>query len=81
MARCVEDPSMLGDNMPVGFGSRDIIDDELTEKGEGRRWDDHGPERSGKEWKRDGFASTLIRMVTVLPEGKTLWGSVSESGD
>ena len=73
MARCVENPSELGDIMPVGFGSRDIIDDKLTEEGEGRGWDDHRPEWAGKEEKRDGFASTL-RMVSVLPEGNPLGG-------
>ena len=42
MARCVEDPSKLGDILPVGFG--DIVDDELAEEGNGRRWNDHSME-------------------------------------
>ena len=53
VARCVEDPSKLGDIMPVGFG--DDLDDELAEEGEGRRWDDHGPPWVGREGKKDGF--------------------------
>ena len=38
VARCVEDPTKLGDIMPVGFGDEMQIDDELAEEGEGRRW-------------------------------------------
>ena len=43
------------------------MDDELAEEGEGRRWNDHGPEWVGKEGKKDGFVSTLPRMVSILP--------------
>ena len=45
MARCVEDPSSLGDILAMGFGDvgGGIVDDELAEEGEGRRWNDHGP--------------------------------------
>ena len=46
----------------------------LAEEGEGRRWDDHGPQWDGKEEKKDGFVSTLTRMVSILLEGKPLWG-------
>lgn len=44
------------------------------EEGEGRRWNDHGSEWVGREGKKDGFVSTLMRMVSMLPEGKPLWG-------
>ena len=74
MARQVEDPSKLGDIMPVGFGDEGMLDDELAQEGEGRRWDDHDPEWVAKEGKKDGFVSTLTRMVSILPEGKPLWG-------
>ena len=33
----------------------------------------HGVEWVGKEGKKDGFVSTLTRMVSVLPEGKPLF--------
>ena len=48
--------------------------DELAEEGEGRRWSDHGPQWVNTEGKKDGFVSTLTRMVSILPEGKPLWG-------
>ena len=51
-----------------------MVDDELTEEGDGRRWDDHGPQWVGKEGKKDGSVSTLTRAVSILPEGKPLWG-------
>ena len=60
--------------MPVGFGDERMLDDELAEEGDGRRWDDHGPQWVAKEGKKDGFVSTLTRMVSILPEGKLLWG-------
>ena len=65
VARGVEDPSKLGDMMPVGFGDGGggFFDDELAEEGEGRGWDDHGPQWVMKERKKDGFVSTLTRMV------------------
>ena len=72
VARCVED-SELGNIMPVGFGDNRMIDDEMTE--EGRVWNDHGPQWVGREGKKDGFVSTLTRMVSFLPEaplGRTL---------
>ena len=50
-----------------------MIDDELTEE-DCRMWNDHCPQWVGKEGKRDGFVSTLTRMVSVLPEGKPFWG-------
>ena len=71
VARQVEDPSKLGDMLPVGFG--EDVDDELAE-GEGRRWNDHGAQWVAKEGKKDGFVSTLTRMVSILPEGKPLFG-------
>ena len=37
VARQVEDPSKIGDMLPVGFGDDVILDDELAEEGEGRR--------------------------------------------
>ena len=52
VARCVEDPSKLGDIMPVGFGDTRMIIDEFAEEGEGRRWDNHGPQWVAKEGKR-----------------------------
>ena len=81
VARQVEDPSNLGDIMPVGFGDERMLDDELAEEGDDRRWDDHGPQWVAKEGKKDGFVSTLTRMVSILPEGKPLWGgAMPESG-
>lgn len=74
VARCVEGPTKLGDIMPVGFGDEMRIDDELTEEGGGRRWDDHSPQWVGKQRKKGGFVSTLTQMVSILPEGKPLWG-------
>ena len=50
-----------------------MIDDELTEEDDSM-WNDHGPQWVRKEGKRNGFVSTLTRMVSVLPEGKPLWG-------
>ena len=53
VARCVEDPSRLGDIMPVGFGDDRVVDDELAKEGDGRRWNDHGPQwvcREGKKY-------------------------------
>ena len=44
VARCVEGPSKLGDMMAVGFGDEGMSEDELAEEGEGRRWNDHGPQ-------------------------------------
>ena len=38
VARCEEDPYRLGDMMPVGFGEGRMMDDELGEEGDGRRW-------------------------------------------
>ena len=70
VARCMEDPSKLGDIMPVGFRDESMMDDELTEEGDGRRWDDHGPQWVGQ---KDGFVSTLTRMTSVLPEGKPVF--------
>ena len=49
MAGCVEDPTKLGEIMPV-FGDDRFIDDDLTEE-DGRRWNDHGPQWVGKEGK------------------------------
>ena len=74
VARSVEDPSKLGDIMPVGFGDNSMLDDELAEEGGRRRWDYHGPQWVNKEGKKDGFVSTLTRAVSLLPEGKPLWG-------
>ena len=51
--------------MSVGF------EDELAEEGEGRRWNDHGPQ--WVDGKKDGFVSTLTRAVSILPEGKPRW--------
>ena len=70
----VKDPSKLGDIMPVGFGNETVLDDEITEDGEGRNYNNHGPQWVGKEGKKDGFVSTLARMTSVLPEGKPLCG-------
>ena len=76
VARCVGDPAKFSDMLPVGFGDagRGVINDELAEKGEGRRWVDHGPQRVNTEGQKDGFVSTLTRAVSILPEGKPLWG-------
>ena len=75
VAQCVEDPTKLGGMLPVGFEDvgGGVVDDELAEEGDGRRWDDHGPQWVTKEGKKDGPASTLTRMVSILPEGKPLW--------
>ena len=54
VARQVEDPSKLGDIMPVGFGDERVLDCELAEEGDGRRWDDHGPQWVNREGKRAG---------------------------
>ena len=37
--------------MPMGFGDAEVIDDELTEEEEGRRWENHGPQWVGREEK------------------------------
>ena len=57
------------------------LDDELAEEGYGGKWDDHGPQWVNREGKKDGFVSTLTRMVSILPEGKPLWRVVPESRD
>ena len=74
--RVVEDPLKLGAILLVGFGDAGgrFIDDELTEEGGGWRWDDHSPQWFATERKNDGFVSTLTRIVSILPEGKLLWG-------
>ena len=74
VARQVEDPSKLGDILLMGFGDDAMLDDELVEEGVGRTWNDHGPQWVAKEGKRDGFVSTLTRMVSILLEGKPLFG-------
>ena len=74
VAQCVEDSSKLADIMPWGFGDERMQDDERAEEGEGRRWNDHGPEWVNKEGKENGYVSTLTRAVSVLPEGEPLWG-------
>ena len=56
VARSVEDPSKLGDIMPVGFG--DNLDDELAEQGEGTRWNDHGPQWVGREGSKTALSQT-----------------------
>ena len=76
VAQQVEDPSKLGDILLVGFGDDAMLDDELAEEREGRRWNDHGPQWVAKEGKKDGFVSTLTRMVSILPEGKPLFGGL-----
>ena len=78
VARQVEDPSKVGNLLPVGFGDAGggVIDDELAEGGDGKRWDVHGLQWVAKEGKKDGFVSTLTRMVSILPEGKPLWGGL-----
>ena len=73
VARQVEDPSKLGDMLPVGFGGDAMLDDELAEEGDGRTWNNHGPQWVAKEGKKDGFVSTLTRMVSILLEGKPLF--------
>ena len=76
VARQVENPTKLGDLLPVGFGDigGGVVDDELAEEREGRKWNDHGPQWVAKEGKKDGFVSTLTWMVSILPEGKPLFG-------
>ena len=74
VVRQVEDPSKIGDMLPVGFSDDAMLDDKLTEEGEGRRWNDHGLQWVAKEGKKDGFVSTLTRIVSTLPEGKPLFG-------
>ena len=53
------------------------MDDELAEEGDGRRWDDHGPKWVAKEGKKDGFVSTLTRMVKHPARGETTLGGGS----
>ena len=36
VARQVEDPTKLGDMLPVGFGDNNMLDDELAEEGDSR---------------------------------------------
>ena len=45
--------------MPVGLIDEPILVDEYSEEGEGRKWNDHGSEFVGWEWKKDGVVSTL----------------------
>ena len=62
VARSVEDPSKLGDMMPVGFGDAgggSLVEEEKVEGG-----------MVNTEGKKDGFVSTLTRMVSILPERK-----------
>ena len=75
VVRQVEDPTKLGDLLPVGFGDvgEGAVDDELAEEGEGRKWNDHGPQWVAKEGKKNRFVSTLTQMVSILPEGKPLF--------
>ena len=70
----VQNETEFGDILPVGFGDNAMLDDELAEEGDGRAWNDHGPQWVAKEGKKDGFVSTLTRMVSILPEGKPLFG-------
>lgn len=67
-----EHPPELADILPVGFGDEKVIDDEMTEEGEGMRWNDHGLRWVRKQRKDDRFVFTLTRMVSNLPEGKPL---------
>ena len=48
VARQVEDPSKLGDIMPVGFGDEGMIDDELAEEEGGRTTALSGSQRRGR---------------------------------
>ena len=73
VAWCIEDLSKLGDILPLGFGEEGRREDELMEE-DGRAWTDHGPQWVGREGKKDGFTSTLSLMVSILPEGKPLYG-------
>ena len=54
VARCVEDPTKLGDMLPVGFG-------------------DAGGVLSMTNFNTAG-KKDLTRAVSILPEGKPLWG-------
>ena len=64
----------LGDMLPVRIGDvGGVVEDELAEKGDDRMWDNHGPQWIMKEREKDGFVSTLTRIVSILPEGKPLW--------
>ena len=62
----------------MGFGDERMLDDELAKEGGGKRWDDHGPQWVNKEGKKDGFMSTLTRAVSILPEGKPIWGGICQ---
>ena len=79
----MEDPTKLGDLLPVGFGDvgGGVVDDELAEEGEGRKWNDHGPQWVAKEGKKDRFMSTLTRMVSILLEGKPLFGGLCQKAE
>ena len=48
VARCV-DPSKVGEIWSVTLGSDGMLDDELSEEGGGRAWNDHGPQWVAKE--------------------------------
>ena len=56
-----------------------MINNELAEEGEGRRWNDHGLQLV--DGKKDGFVSTLTRAVSILPEGKPLWTGTCQEVD
>ena len=62
VARCVKDPTKLGDMLPVGFGDAGagVIDDELAEEGEGRRWDDHGSQGVNTGGKKDVVSGSIF---------------------
>ena len=70
VARQVEDPPKLGGLMPVNCEDERMLDDELAEEGDGRRWDDHAPQWVSREEKKEGFVSTLTQMVSILPVGR-----------
>ena len=81
VARSVEDPSKLGDIRPGGFRDERMLDGELAEEGGGRWWDFTAHSRSTRRAKKMGFVSTLTRAVSLLPEGKPLWGGPCQKMD
>ena len=48
----VELASFVDDICTDIFAREGVVDGELAKEGEGRRWNDHGPEWVGKEGKR-----------------------------
>ena len=53
---------------------RRVVDDELAEEGDGRRWDDHRPQWVAKAGRLRLYSWSASSLVSILAEGKPLWG-------